>query len=121
MSFLRARSPVTPNITMTHGPATRGIRRSRGSRSGLTGLPAVAITPGVAGARPLPPACGMVIVGTSKFPLAGSLPAQLRPDRLQQFVPGRLELRHALVLKYLHDVVVADAELLQVGEQLAGL
>ena len=35
MSFLRARSPVTPKITRPHGPAMRGSRRSRGSRSGL--------------------------------------------------------------------------------------
>ena len=34
-SFLLARSPVTPNRTSTHGPATRGILRSRGSRSGF--------------------------------------------------------------------------------------
>jgi hypothetical protein len=39
MSFLRARSPVTPKMTRTHGPATRGIRRSRGSRSGLAAAP----------------------------------------------------------------------------------
>ena len=39
MSFLRARSPVTPKMTRTHGPATRGIRRSRGSRSGLAAGP----------------------------------------------------------------------------------
>ena len=31
----RARSPVTPNSTSTHGPATRGSRLSRGSRSGF--------------------------------------------------------------------------------------
>src|SRR5690606_20243537 len=36
MSFLRARSPVTPNITNPHDPAMRGKRRSRGSRRGLT-------------------------------------------------------------------------------------
>src|SRR5215469_9620749 len=36
ISFFRARSPVTPNSTRTHGPATRGMRRSRGSRNGLT-------------------------------------------------------------------------------------
>src|ERR1700722_14139898 len=39
MSFFRARSPVTPKMTRTHGPATRGIRRSRGSRSGLAATP----------------------------------------------------------------------------------
>src|SRR5690606_35304925 len=35
MSFLRARSPVTPKITSPHGPAIRGRRRSPGSRRGL--------------------------------------------------------------------------------------
>src|SRR5699024_12589127 len=30
-----ARSPVTPNITIELGPAMSGMRRSRGSRSGL--------------------------------------------------------------------------------------
>src|SRR3569833_3047290 len=35
-SFLRARAPVTPNSTSTQGPATRGRRLSRGSRSGLS-------------------------------------------------------------------------------------
>lgn len=35
-SFLRARSPVTPKITIEHGPAMRGSLRSRGSRNGLT-------------------------------------------------------------------------------------
>src|SRR5664280_681677 len=35
MSFFRARSPVTPNITSTQGPAMRGSRRSCGSRSGF--------------------------------------------------------------------------------------
>ena len=71
MSFLRARSPVTPNITTTHGPATRGMRRSRGSRSGLTGSlssSSAASTPGLAGASPRVPAfVGTSIFGTSKF------------------------------------------------------
>ena len=35
MSFLRARSPVTPKSTNEDGPAIRFKRRSRGSRSGL--------------------------------------------------------------------------------------
>jgi hypothetical protein len=58
---------VTPNITLTHGPATRGIRRSRGSRSGLADPPAAAITPGFAGAGPWVPAFGSSMIGTSKF------------------------------------------------------
>src|SRR4249920_2570855 len=39
MSFLQARSPVTPKITMPQGPAIRGSRRSLGSRSGLVPSP----------------------------------------------------------------------------------
>src|SRR3954453_21736740 len=35
MSFLRDRSPVTPKITRPQGPAIRGRRLSRSSRSGL--------------------------------------------------------------------------------------
>ena len=35
MSFLRARSPVTPKSTSEDGPAIRFSRRSRGSRSGF--------------------------------------------------------------------------------------
>src|SRR3954467_632732 len=37
MSFLRARSPVTPKTTSAHGSGTHGRRRSRGARSGLRG------------------------------------------------------------------------------------
>src|SRR5437764_13506985 len=37
ISFLRARSPVTPNTTSAHGSGTRGSRRSRGSRSAFLG------------------------------------------------------------------------------------
>src|SRR3954462_3326437 len=37
MSFLRARSPVTPKTTSAHGSGTRGRRRARGSRRGLRG------------------------------------------------------------------------------------
>ena len=37
ISFLRARSPVTPKMTRPHGPAICGSRRSCGSRSGLAG------------------------------------------------------------------------------------
>ncbi len=44
ISFLRERSPVTPKITSPHGPATRGSRRSRGSRSGLGRAPAGSVT-----------------------------------------------------------------------------
>src|ERR1039458_7582099 len=92
-SFLLARSPVTPNMTSTHGPATRGILRSRGSRSGFGGGSGLI--------------CG--------------LPGELVLDGPQQLVPGRGELLDAFALQYLDHVVVADAELLKVGEDLAGL
>ena len=47
MSFLRARSPVTPKMTSPHGPAMRGSLRSCGSRSGLVcSRPGTAFTDG---------------------------------------------------------------------------
>lgn len=39
-------------------------------------------------------------------------------DRVEQLVPRRLEFRPALFLEDLHHVVVADAEVLKVGEDL---
>src|SRR5215472_15899322 len=105
---------------MTHGPATRGIRRSLGSRSGLSAasrLSAAAITPGFAGAGPRVPAIGTVM---SEPPVPLFLQAQLVPDGLDHLVPRGGELRDALLLKHPHHVVVADSELLQGGEDLAG-
>src|SRR4051812_14556616 len=49
MSFLRARSPVTPNTTSAHGSGTRGSRRSRGSRSGFVMRPPATRAAGFAG------------------------------------------------------------------------
>src|SRR6185437_13098939 len=117
ISFLLARSPVTPNITMTQGPATRGIRRSRGSRSGLTGSVSAAITPGFAGAGPGIPAFGSSMMGTSCSSCVLRLEAELVLDALEHLVPRHRELRDALVLEDLDHVVVADAERLQGGEQ----
>src|SRR5215471_4329081 len=97
-SFLPARSPVTPNSTSTHGPATLGILRSRGSRSGFDVM------------RLLPP-------GSSALRPGG----HLGPDRAEQFVPRCLELLHALVLQHGYHVVVADAEALELLEYLPGL
>src|SRR5580704_14200711 len=101
-SFLLARSPVTPNSTSTHGPATRGILRSRGSRSGLN-----------------------VMRFLRRFFCSGSgsmarRGGHLVADRLEKLVPRGLELLHALDLQHLHDVVVVDPERLQVREHLAG-
>src|SRR5215471_18771790 len=52
---------------------------------------------------------------------AGSFPGQLRFDRLQQLLPGGGELRHALLLEDGDHVVVADADGLQILEDLPGL
>src|SRR2546421_3408448 len=46
MSFLRARSPVTPKITRAQGSGIRGSRRSCGSRSGLPTLDLLGQGPG---------------------------------------------------------------------------
>src|SRR5882724_7085285 len=103
-SFLLARSPVTPNSTSTHGPATRGIRRSRGSRSGL-GIIRVLRSSAAwwPGGRSLAAHCG-----------------HLGLDRVQQLVPGHGELVHALVLERLGHVVEVDARRGQLAEVLAG-
>src|SRR3954451_6609437 len=97
MSFLRARSPVTPKTTKAHGSGTRGSRRSRGSRSGLSapGAPSTVSvivrlrTPGVCRSR------GLFL--------------ELRLDGLDQLGPGLLELVDPLVFEPLHHVVVGDA------------
>src|ERR1700689_4268928 len=127
MSFLRARSPVTPNMTSTQGPATRGIRRSRGSRSGLCGSSAPvssAMTPGLAGARPSGSPGSAVtwnLRGVHYEPVWSSASEpHIRSDRVEQLIPRCLELRDALVLENLHHVVVADAERFEVLEDLAG-
>src|SRR5690242_18801618 len=91
ISFLRDRSPVTPKMTRPDGPAMRGSRRSAGSRSGFAPEPETG----------------------DKSALRRGEALELRLGGLQQVVPGRLELLHALVLQHLHDVVVRDAEPLQ--------
>src|SRR5579875_3643377 len=102
-------------MTSTHGPATRGMRRSRGSRSGLprrtSAAREAAMTPGLAGAGPLPAAVSASSVISDSAPYPG-------PDRVEQLVPRRGELGHALVLQHPDHVVVADAEPFQVGEGL---
>src|SRR3954453_4203719 len=47
-SFLRERSPVTPNRTSTLGPATRGSLLSRGSLSGFPSIPISSAGEGIA-------------------------------------------------------------------------
>src|SRR5580704_8895824 len=104
-SFFRARSPVTPNITSTHGPATRGMRRSRASRRGLNPRWYAAGPTGVI-IRLLP--CSLAISWPARavglhFPL----------DRVEQLMPGGGELGDALLLQHRDDVVVVDAEPVQ--------
>src|SRR5690242_1655718 len=99
ISFLRDRSPVTPKMTRPEGPAMRGSRRSAGSRSGFAPEKET----------------------DDKSALRRGEALEFRLGRLQQVVPGRLELLHALVLQHLHDVVVRDAELAQRVEVGAGL
>src|SRR4051794_20355434 len=95
ISFLRDRSPVTPKMTRPDGPAIRGSRRSAGSRSGLLLDKISALRRGEA--------------------------LELRLGRLEQVVPGGLELLDALVLKELDHVVVGDPELLDGVEFGTGL
>src|SRR5215472_12000683 len=104
-SFLRARSPVTPNRTRTLGSAIFGILRSLGSRSGLFICP---------GRLPARSAAGRELSTTRAR-------VELTPDRLDQACPRIGELLNALALEYLDHVVVADAELLELGEDLPGL
>src|SRR5918998_3293626 len=71
MSFLRDRSPVTPKMTRLHGPAIRGRRLSRGSRSGL-----------------VHPAAADVAV------LISLLGGRWSRTRVAEIIPGLLELLH---------------------------
>src|SRR3954467_11268044 len=95
MSFFRDKSPVTPKMTRPDGPAIRGSRRSAGSRSGLLLDKGSALRWGEA--------------------------LKLRLGRLEQVVPGRLELLDALVLQELYNLVVRDPELLDGVEFRTGL
>src|ERR1700759_4669184 len=129
-SFLRARSPVTPNMTSTHGPATRGIRRSRASRSGLSWVCWSSMAWGLAGAAPRLPGPAVTDSLTTLFFLRyvasirqrralgprTLLLAELALDRLDELVPGCGELSHALIFQHLDDIVVGDTQLLQVGK-----
>src|SRR3954447_11917736 len=100
ISFLRDKSPVTPKMTRPDGPAMRGSRRSAGSRSGFAPAPER---------------------GATVSALRGSQAFKLRLGRLEQIVPGRLELLDALVLQQLDHVVVTDPELLDRVEVGTGL
>src|SRR5215470_11093139 len=123
ISFLRARSPVTPKITTAHGSGIRGRRRSCGSRSGfllsrsnsswMTGLPVMAYRSPIAGYPPGHRAA------RGRAPRPEGLPDRshrtarrldLRRDARVEFLPARLELVHALALERVHHVLVVDAE-----------
>src|SRR5215468_2946147 len=135
ISFLRARSPVTPKITTAHGSGIRGRRRSCGSRSGfllcrsnsswMTGLPIIAYRSSIAG---YPPARRSAWRGPTHrwedLPDRSHRTAcrlDLRRDAVVEFLPARLELVHTLALECVHHVVVVDAEGGQVVEYLLGL
>src|SRR5699024_1232288 len=106
-SFLRARSPVTPNITMEPGPAMRGRRRSRGSRSGFgASVPgrwlgeSVTIVLSRTAAREHGPPWWRAVLPTGSS--AGGLDGL--GDRGEQFVPRLLELLDDLALEHGEDV-----------------
>src|SRR6266536_2230580 len=91
MSFLRARSPVTPKITSAQGSGIRGRRRSCGSRSGLPTLdllgqgPGGSQQPGQAG-----PAIGQVQMEQWAAALRQGLPVAGRLGGLQRAEAVRL-------------------------------
>src|SRR3954451_24665030 len=101
ISFLRDRSPVTPKMTRPDGPAIRGSRRSAGSRSGFAPEPEEPEGDNSA--------------------LRGGEALEFRLGRLEQVVPGRLELVDALDFQELNHVVVRDPELLERVQLGAGL
>src|SRR5206468_5889169 len=120
---------VTPNMTSTHGPATRGRRRSRGSRRGLPATSSL-----IATILPCPPrreaGRGPPLDGprTRAAPSPGPPQCsrsdrrrQFSADRLEQLLPGCRELGHALLFQDGHHVPVADAEGLEVHEELPRL
>src|SRR3712207_4456047 len=107
MSFLRDRSPVTPKITRPQGPAMRGRRLSRGSRSGFThpsGDRLLVLRPAVTSGRPLGPAL-----------------VQLALHRVAELGPRLLELVDALVLEDQEHVAQVDPHPLQPVEHLLRL
>src|SRR5437899_6110162 len=103
ISFLRDRSPGTPKMTTPQGPATRGSRRSRGSRSGFLRT---------AGK-------GDSSVTGSILPCSAALClGQLSFNGAQELHPRGDELLHALVFQDAYDVVHVDADALQLLEGL---
>ena len=117
MSFFRARSPVTPKITSPQGPAIRGRRLSRGSRSGLT--------------RPTPSgrhrrsrwrsrASESLTRALQDCP-SGRLWSSWLCTVLAELGPGLLELVDALVLEHQEHVAQVDPDPLQPVEHLLRL
>src|SRR5690242_8653647 len=134
MSFLRDRSPVTPKITKPQGPAMRGSRLSRGSRSGLVHVSSWRLlAAAVIASSPHSRRYGYILATTPRTAKPGAptgRPAgrsellhsvQLALDRVEQLLPGDLELVDALVLQDLEHVGEVDADPLQRVEDLLRL
>src|SRR3954469_18373222 len=113
MSFLRARSPVTPKMTSPHGPAMRGRRRSRGSRSGLLSAETFDGLTGRSRSR----RTVLRLCSLRGLPARRRLLAEASGHGRQELLPALLELRDALVLELRGDPVDRDAEPLDAVEQ----
>src|SRR5262245_7949747 len=106
MSFLRARSPVTPKMTRLHGPAIRGRRLSRSSRSGL-------IHPGTAGLFGICVAQRLWLQCRFCFVDGGT-------DAVKHLLPRLHELVDTFVLEDLEDIREIDADGRQLVEHALG-
>src|SRR6478735_6826693 len=96
ISFLRARSPVTPKITTAQGPAMRGMRLSRLSRNGLRQAVVSALA-------------GLIVVLGSPRRRSSRGGVELALCCVEQFLPRLLELVHTLVLEHLEHIDQVDA------------
>src|SRR4051794_15344822 len=128
ISFLRARSPVTPKTTSAQGSGMRGSRRSRGSRSRLVGALSRSLMTSSLASRWCPSASlaarrwsGSGRAGATAGLDVGPLLLELRRNSLQQLVPGILELLDGLLLEDEHHVLVVDPDGGGVVEDLLGL
>ena len=130
ISFLRDRSPVTPKITMPDGPAIRGSRLSRGSRSGFVvdrhgvlRIPFVGAAHGQLdgrrrgatgdAARDAGHRCASLRAAATLGQCLATVSTSSSQDDD--------ELVDALGLQHLEDVVEVDADGGQIGEHLRGL
>src|SRR5580765_8757131 len=97
MSFLLARSPVTPNMARPHGPAIRGSRLSRGSRSGLC-------------VRDTEAGLMQLLQWPSGLGRSAGRLVELGLDTGEQLGPGLLELVDSLVLQEGGHLGIRDSE-----------